>query len=334
MSRIAIIGAGAWGSALACIARRGGHEAILWAREPEVVESINAGLGNPIFLPGIPLEPDIAATADIEAAPAGADIVVLVVPSQFLRRVAEGMRAALVAGTPVVVCAKGVEQGSNALMTEVVEDALPEAAIAVLSGPTFAREVAAGLPTAVTLATADRKLGASLVEAIGTSHFRPYLSDDPVGVEIGGAVKNVLAIACGIVVGKQLGDNARAALITRGLAEMARLGAAKGAKAETLMGLSGLGDLTLTCNGPQSRNMSLGMAIGEGRALADVVAERNSIAEGVDTARSVTALASALGVELPICEAVNRILHQGADPDKVIADLLSRPFRVESAGAD
>jgi glycerol-3-phosphate dehydrogenase (NAD(P)+) len=330
MARIAIIGGGAWGTALGCVARRAGHEATLWVREQDVVDAINAGKGNPIFLPGIALEPGITATSDMAAALAGADAVLLVAPSQFLRAVATSMRPHLKSGTPVVLCAKGIEHDTLALMTEAAQAALPDSPIAVLSGPTFAREVAQGLPTAVTLACADTTLGQSLVELIGIPLFRPYLSDDPVGAEIGGAVKNVLAIACGIVTGKKLGDNTRAALITRGLAEMARLGVAKGGKPETLMGLSGLGDLTLTCNGPQSRNMSLGIALGEGRALKDILAERQSIAEGVFSAASVVALAAKLGVEMPICAAVDQVINHGADIERAIAGLLSRPFRAEA----
>ena len=330
MARIAIIGGGAWGTALGCVARRAGHEATLWVREQEVVDAINAGKGNPIFLPGIALEPGITATSDMATALAGADAVLLVAPSQFLRAVAASMRPHLKSGTPVVLCAKGIEHDTLALMTEAAQAALPDSPIAVLSGPTFAREVAQGLPTAVTLACADTTLGQSLVELIGIPLFRPYLSDDPVGAEIGGAVKNVLAIACGIVTGKKLGDNTRAALITRGLAEMARLGVAKGGKPETLMGLSGLGDLTLTCNGPQSRNMSLGIALGEGRALKDILAERKSIAEGVFSAASVVALAAKLGVEMPICAAVDQVINHGADIERAIAGLLSRPFRAEA----
>ena len=216
-------------------------------------------------------------------------------------------------------------------MTEVVEESTGNQPVAVLSGPTFAKEVAAGLPTAITLACADSIVGEGLINLLGGERFRPYLSDDPIGAEIGGAVKNVLAIACGIVTGKKFGDNARAALITRGIAEMVRLGTAKGGKFETMMGLSGLGDLTLTCNGAQSRNMSLGMALGQGKILAEVLGERRSVAEGVDTSRSVVALAKNLGVEMPICDAVNRILHDDEDVDDVVQALLRRPFRVESA---
>lgn len=333
MARIAVIGAGAWGTALACVTRRAGHDVMMWAREDDVAASIAAGSGNPTYLPEIPLEPGIDATSDIAKAVAGAKAVLLVVPSQFLRAIAKLMALYLEDGVPVVLCAKGIEHGTLEMMTEVAAETLPKAPIAVLSGPTFAREVATGTPTAVTLACADTTLGETLVDMIGTPNFRPYLSDDPVGAEIGGAVKNVLAIACGVVTGKKLGDNTRAALITRGLAEMARLGLAKGGKPETLMGLSGLGDLTLTCNGPQSRNMSLGMAMGEGRALKEILAERNSVAEGVFNAESVTALAASLGIEMPICAAVDQVINHGADIDTAIEGLLNRPFRPEGLDA-
>jgi len=334
MARISIIGAGAWGTALACIARRGGHETILWARAPEVAQSINNGQGNPLYLPDVPLEAGIEASSELASAVENSDAVMLVVPSQFLRQVVEAAAPHLPGDAPIVICAKGIETTSGALMTEMVEAALPSAEIAVLSGPTFAREVAAGLPTAATLACQDAEIGSGLIEMIGDKRFRPYLSDDIVGAEIGGAVKNVLAIACGIVTGKKFGDNARAALITRGLSEMVRFGLAKGAKLETMMGLSGLGDLTLTCNGPQSRNMSLGMALGEGRDLESILGERRSVAEGVETARAITMVARRLGVEMPICEAVNSILHEGEEIDNVIAELLRRPFRPESVMAD
>tara|TARA_B100000676_G_scaffold277523_1_gene299255 strand:- start:4034 stop:5032 length:999 start_codon:yes stop_codon:yes gene_type:complete len=329
MSKITIIGGGAWGTALACVVRRSGHEAVMWIREPEVVESINAGLGNPIFLPNTEIEPDIVATGDLTTATANSDAILLVVPAQFLRGVIENLTASLRPGTPLVICSKGVEQGTCSLMTEVVAESMGNQPIAVLSGPTFAREVAAGLPTAVTLACEDERVGQRLITTLGSKRFRPYYSNDTIGAEIGGAVKNVLAIACGIVTGKKFGDNARAALITRGLAEMVRLGFAKGAKFETMMGLSGLGDLTLTCNGTQSRNMSLGIALGEGRSLSAILAERRSVAEGVDSSRSMSALAKSLGVEMPICDSINRILHNDEDVDDVVRALLRRPFRTE-----
>lgn len=332
MNRIGIIGGGAWGTALATVMRRAGRETVIWVREPEVVQAINRRHENPIFLPGTTLDPGIHAVSDITLA-VRVDAILLVVPSQFARATVSAFAAALAPTIPVVICAKGIERGSGRLMTEVVAEVLPETPLAVLSGPTFAAEVARGQPTAVTLACGDESLGHVLAAAFGTRRFRPYVSDDPIGAEIGGAVKNVLAIACGIVAGREFGDSARAALITRGLAEMARLGAAKGAKPETMMGLSGLGDLALTCNGPQSRNMSLGIALGRGKALSDILAARRSVAEGVVSSISVTDLAASLGVEMPISAAVRAILHAGADIDTVIEGLLSRPFRDEWTGA-
>src|SRR5689334_19118042 len=299
IDRIGVVGGGAWGTAVALAARRAGRRVVLWAREPAVVEAINGRHENPTYLPGIALGPDLHATADLDAL-AGLPAVLLVTPAQHLRAVATRLAPVLDGDCCAVICAKGIEQGSQALMSTVVAETLPGRPAAVLSGPTFAAEVARGLPTAVTLACADAGLGARLVEALGSRSFRPYLSDDVTGAQVGGAVKNVLAIACGIVRGRRLGDNARAALITRGLAEIVRLGTALGARPETLMGLSGLGDLTLTCTSLQSRNMSLGAALGEGRALADILAERHSVAEGVSSAAAVVALAAHHGVEMPI----------------------------------
>ncbi len=329
MSRVAIIGAGAFGTALACVVRRAGPQAIIWARDPAIADAIASGKGNAVYLPDIPLEAGIAATTDLTQALDGADAVLLVVPSQFLRAVAEKLAPLLPAGLPVVLCAKGIERGSCALMTEVVAETLADAPVAVLSGPTFAREVAAGLPTAITLASADAALGARLVELIGSAAFRPYLSDDPVGAEIGGAVKNVIAIACGIMVGRGLGDNARAATMTRGLAEILRLGHRLGARGETLMGLSGVGDLSLTCNGMLSRNLTLGVALGEGRSLQDILGERRAVTEGVATAESVMALAARHRVDMPIARSVDLIVNHGADVGNTIAELLARPFRPE-----
>jgi glycerol-3-phosphate dehydrogenase (NAD(P)+) len=327
--RIGIVGAGGWGTALALIARRTGRDAILWAHEPEVADDINTRHINPLFLPGIALDPNIRATTD-PAEAADADAVLLAMPAQFVRGLARRLAHHWRAGTPALICAKGIEQETGALMSEVVAEELPGVAIAVLSGPTFASEVARSLPTAVTLAARDPKLAAALAHALGTPRFRIYTGDDVVGAEIGGAVKNVIAIACGIVEGRKLGDNARAALITRGLAEILRLAAAKGGEARTLMGLAGLGDLTLTCNAVQSRNFSLGVALGRDRPLAAIMAERTTVAEGVFSASSVMALARRLGVEMPICAAVDAVLNHGADLDSAIARLLARPVGAEA----
>ncbi len=329
MDRIGIIGAGAWGTALATVAHRAGRDVRIWAREADVVTAINTVHENTPFLPGVPLAPEIRATVDLGEA-AEADALVLVTPSQFLRATCEALAPHLDLSVPLVICAKGVEIASGALMNEVVEQALPERLFAVLSGPTFATEVAREQPTAVTLACTDSEIGNSLAQAVSAPGFRIYQSADVIGAEVGGAVKNVLAIACGIVEGRGLGDNARAAIITRGLAEMARLSIAKGGRPETLMGLSGIGDLTLTCNAMQSRNFSLGLALGQRRTLSDILAERNSVAEGVDTAAAVTALAGQLQVDMPICLAVNAIVNHNADTDATIAGLLARPVGTDS----
>ncbi|WP_142850519.1 NAD(P)H-dependent glycerol-3-phosphate dehydrogenase [Telmatospirillum sp. J64-1] len=328
MERIGVIGAGAWGTALAASAARAGRQVVLWAREQAVADSINADHRNPHYLPDQHLPENLVATCDAARA-LDADAVLLVVPSQFLRGICDTFRPLWRGGLPAVICAKGIEQQTHLLMSEAVAEALPQAPLAILSGPTFAAEVARDLPSAVTLACADLDLGGRLVEALGTTTFRPYLSDDVIGAQMGGAVKNVLAIASGIVEGRGLGDNARAALVTRGLAEITRLAVAKGARPETLMGLSGLGDLILTANSQQSRNYSLGYQLGQGRSLDDILNERRSVTEGVYTASSVLGLAARLGVEMPICAAVNAVLHQGADLGETIAALLSRPFKQE-----
>jgi glycerol-3-phosphate dehydrogenase (NAD(P)+) len=329
MQRFGIIGGGAWGTALAQVLRRAGRDVVIWAREAEVVAAINANHSNPLFLPGIALDPAIRATGDLGVA-ARADALLLVAPAQHLRALSKQLGASLAPAAPLVICAKGIEEESGALLSEVVAASLPRAGLAVLSGPTFAAEVASGLPTAITLAAADEALGQRLIGALGTREFRPYFSDDIAGAQIGGAVKNVLAIACGIVMGRGFGDNARAALITRGLAEMVRLALAKGGKAETLMGLSGLGDLTLTCCSIQSRNHSLGIALGKGEKLDAYIAGRRSVAEGVSSSAAAAALARKLGIEMPIVSAVDAILHRGAAIDEVIEALLTRPFKAEA----
>jgi glycerol-3-phosphate dehydrogenase (NAD(P)+) len=326
--RVAIVGAGAWGTALALVARRAGRDVTIAAREPEVIKAINTTHENRLFLPGAALEAAIRATGDAAAAVRDADMVLLAAPAQHLRAVATTLAPHARAGLPIVICAKGVERGTGKLMSEVAAETLPRAALAVLSGPTFATEVARGLPTAVTLATSE-EIGARLLASLGSTTFRPYLSNDPVGAQIGGAVKNVIAIACGIVTGRGMGDNARAALMTRGLAEIMRLGAALGARAETMMGLSGLGDLSLTCNGPQSRNMSLGIALGKGQTMQQALAGKRSIAEGVESAAAIAELAVRRGVDMPIVAAVDAILHRGAAIDDTVAGLLSRPFKAE-----
>lgn len=321
---IGVIGGGAWGTALAQVVASDA-DVILWAREAEVVDSINTHHENRDFLAGVPLSPRIRASSDM-ADLAAADTWLVVAPAQHLRAV---LAAAPTADHPtLVLCAKGIEAGTHLLMAEVAAEAAPGCAIAVLSGPTFAGEVARGLPTAVTLACADARQGDALVRRLARPAFRPYLSDDVVGAEIGGAVKNVLAIACGVVEGAGLGLNARAALIARGFAEMTRLGTARGARAETLAGLSGLGDLVLTCSSTNSRNFSLGVGIGQGRPAADLLGATRTVAEGAATAPVLVEAAHAAGVEMPICTAVAALLA-GAPLKDTIAALLSRPLKAE-----
>ena len=316
------------GTALASSAARAGRNVTLWALEEEVIASINKTHENAIFLPGVALDPGIRATGDMaEATRAGA--LLMVCPAQHMRAVSESVVVAADAQVPLVICAKGIEQNTLMLMSDVLGETAPGHPVAVLSGPTFAAEVAAGLPSAVTLAARDEVLGQDLVAALGHPYFRPYQAGDVTGAQVGGAVKNVLAIAAGIVAGAQLGNNAAAALITRGLAEIVRLGTALGARPETMMGLSGLGDLVLTCGSTQSRNMSLGKALGEGRSLEDILGERRSVAEGVFSASGVAALSARHGIDMPISAAMDRVLNQGAAVDEEIEALLNRPFRAE-----
>ncbi len=326
--RIGIVGAGAWGTALSWVARRAGSDVVLWAHRPETAETIKRRRVNPDYLPGIALDAAVRATSDLAEA-ADCDALLLVVPAQVTREIGAALAPVLRPDTPVAICSKGIEQNSGALMSEVVADVLPDRPIAVLSGPTFAIEVARGLPTAVTLACGDGAAAEVLGAALGGPHFRPYRSDDVVGTEIGGAIKNVMAIACGVTEGRGLGENARAALITRGLAEMTRLCLAKGGRAETMMGLGGIGDLVLTCASEKSRNYALGLALGRGEKLDALMAGRLTVAEGVFSAPAAVALAGRLGIEMPIAAAVNNILNHGADVDEMIEELLSRPFRDE-----
>ncbi|MDA0340593.1 MAG: NAD(P)-dependent glycerol-3-phosphate dehydrogenase, partial [Proteobacteria bacterium] len=311
IERIGVVGGGAWGTALGHLVAKAGRQSLLWARDPKIVASINQNHENPAYLKDIPLAPDLKASADL-AEICRSDAILLVVPAQAVRTTLETMAAIDTAPAPVICCAKGLEIGSGLMMSEVAAQSLATHPFGCLSGPTFAAEAIRGVPTAATLAIADTALGAEIARAIGSPTFRPYVSSDVIGAEIGGAVKNVLAIGCGIVEGRGYGDNARAALITRGLAEMARLCAAKGGRPETLMGLSGIGDLTLTCNAMQSRNFSLGCALGQGRSLADVLGARRSVAEGVDTAAAVMALTKDCAIHLQISAAVDAIVNRGA----------------------
>ena len=332
MNKIGIVGAGAWGTGLAIALTRAGRRPILWAHEAETVDSINRQHRNPIFLAGIELPVSITATREL-AAVADAELILLAVPAQHLRAICRRLKPHWPAGVAAVICAKGIETESGALMTEIVADELPKIPAAILSGPTFAIEVARGQPTAIALASIDIELARRIVAAIGSSRFRPYASDDPVGVTIGGAVKNVLAIGCGVVEGRRLGDNARAALITRGLAEISRLVVAKGGRAETCMGLSGLGDLVLTASSTQSRNYTLGFGLGEGKRLADLLGARHDVTEGVSTAPAVLGLAHRVGVELPVCAAVAGLLRGDVTVEETVEALLARPFKSEQVAS-
>lgn len=327
-----VIGGGAWGTALAqTLAQslaQNGREVLLWAREPEVVADINERHMNAAFLPGVRLDPRIKATGDLEAA-ASSDVLLMVVPAQHLRAIGAQLAPHLRRGQPLVICAKGIEQKTGKLMGQVVAEALPDVLLAVLSGPSFAADVARGLPTALTLACADERVGRALAEQLSWRQMRLYWTSDVVGVELGGAVKNVLAIAAGIVAGRGLGASAHAALVTRGFAELRRFAEAFGARAETLSGLSGLGDLILTCGSPQSRNMSLGRALAEGRTLADILASRTAVTEGVYTAAAVVRLARERGIEMPIAEAVHAIVEGRHSVDEAITALMQRPLKAE-----
>jgi glycerol-3-phosphate dehydrogenase (NAD(P)+) len=322
--RIAVVGAGAWGVALANVAARAGRAVTLLARDRAGAGAL-AKSRESSRLPGVKLTEGIA-IAPIDAGAAGHDAVLLAVPSQQLRAVAGAIAATLARGTMVIACAKGIERGSRKFMTEVITDCAPAARPAILSGPSFAEDVARGLPTAVTLAAREEADAAALARALGSATFRLYHSGDVRGVEIGGAAKNVLAIAAGIVAGRGLGASAAAALTTRGFAELFRFGQALGARPQTLTGLSGLGDLILTCSSTQSRNLSLGIALGRGRRLADA---GGKLAEGVFTAAALVEIAGENGVDMPIASAVAAILDGKLSVDGAIENLLTRPFRAE-----
>jgi glycerol-3-phosphate dehydrogenase (NAD(P)+) len=323
-----VIGAGAWGTALAQVAGWAGLDVLLQAREPEVVESIRTRRINEAFLPGVVIDDHVSVTGDL--ADLGAcDLILAVPPAQHMRSTLQAFAAHHRPGVPVILCSKGIERGSLKLMTDVLAETLPAAPAAVLSGPSFAGEVARGLPSAVTLACADEALGEALMGTLSAPGFRPYLATDLVGAEVGGAIKNVLAIACGIAEGRGLGRSAHAALITRGFAEMTRMGVALGGQAETVAGLCGLGDLVLTCSSPQSRNMSLGLALGQGQTVEQALAGKRSVAEGYESAPAVRELAARVGVDMPISLAVAALLNGETTVEAMIESLLSRPLKTE-----
>jgi glycerol-3-phosphate dehydrogenase (NAD(P)+) len=329
LQTVGIVGGGAWGTALALSARRAGRDVVLWAYEPETIAEINERHRNALYLPGVELDRAIKATAKLSQI-AACDLVLMVTPAQELRAVGSELHPLMRADQPLVIGAKGIEQSTGQLLSRVVAEVLPQVRPAVLSGPSFAGEIARGLPAALTLATPSEAQGRALAHALSHASFRCYWSDDVIGAEIGGALKNVYAIAAGIVAGKKLGASAHAALVTRSFAEMMRLGAALGARRETMTGLSGLGDLILTCGSPQSRNMSLGFALGEGRTLGEVLKARISVTEGVYTVSAVVEMAAARGIDMPIGSAVHAVISGLATVDEAIEALLARPLRSEA----
>jgi glycerol-3-phosphate dehydrogenase (NAD(P)+) len=328
LATVSVIGGGAWGTALAQTLALGGQKVTLWAREADVVEDIKTRGVNRTFLPGVSLEPNIFATGDLAAA-TECDAILMVAPAQHVRSTAAAMARGLKPQTPVVMCSKGIEQATGKLMGDVIAETLPTAQFAVLSGPSFAADVARGLPAALTFACRNESVGRGLAAALSSRQMRLYWSSDVTGAELGGAVKNVLAIAAGIVEGRGLGASAHAAIVTRGFAELRRFGEAMGARPETLLGLSGLGDLVLTCGSPQSRNMSLGRALGEGKSLAAILGSRTAVTEGVYTAAAVTKLAREHGVDMPIADAVHAIIEGRLSVDDAITALMLRPLKAE-----
>jgi glycerol-3-phosphate dehydrogenase (NAD(P)+) len=325
IERLAVIGGGAWGTALAQVAAKGGRETLLWALEDDVVAAVNEIHENPVYLKGLKLDPAIRATSNFSDL-ADADAWLVVTPAQHMRAV---LGRSPCPNMPLILCSKGIEERSGKLLHDVAHEMCPTSPVAVLSGPTFAHEVAAGLPTAVTLACEDRALGEALRDRITLTNFRTYYTEDVAGAEVGGAVKNVLAIACGVAEGRGLGQNARAALIARGFAEMVRFGLAMGGRRETLAGLSGLGDLVLTCSSTSSRNFSLGKAMGEGRKVADLMKDRRTVAEGAHTAPVLHRIAVERNIDMPLVDAVNQLLSGEIAIDELLVTMLSRPTRHE-----
>jgi glycerol-3-phosphate dehydrogenase (NAD(P)+) len=327
--KIGIIGGGAWGTAMAQSLAVAGRDVILWAYEADTVREINEHHTNRVFLAGVSLDERLKATGALSDF-GDRDLVLLVPPAQHLRRITEQLAPHLTDGIPTMILAKGIEQTTGKLLGDVLTETMPGVMPGAVSGPSFAAEVARGLPAALTVACADHTLGERVAQSIGSQTLRVYWTDDFKGVQLGGAIKNVIAIAAGIVAGKQLGASAHAALVTRGFAELRRFAGSLGADPDTLTGLSGLGDLLLTCGSPQSRNMSLGRALGEGRRLDEILGERRAVTEGIYTARAVVSLARERDIEVPICDAVRRIVDDGVSVDDAINELMTRPFRPET----
>jgi glycerol-3-phosphate dehydrogenase (NAD(P)+) len=328
MTKIGVIGAGAWGTALGQALANSGRDILMWARETEVVESINKHHENKMYLSGVRLNEMIKATHNQDEMSA-CDVYLISTPAQHIRATLDSMKFQLT-GKPYIICAKGIEKESGLLMSEVSSEVIPDGKIGFLSGPTFAGEIARGLPCAVTLAMQDKSLGEEIVSIIGTRTLRTYLTDDVVGAQIGGSVKNVIAIASGVIKGRGMGESARCALVTRGLTEMARLAKAMGARKETLMGMCGIGDLMLTASSMQSRNFSVGVALGEGKTLEEILGDRITVTEGVHTAKALRVMARNNAVDMPISRAVYDFLHEGVPVDDIIEKVLDRPLRKES----
>lgn len=328
--KVGVIGAGAWGTALAQAQAVEGRDVVLWAREKDVVTSVNNLHENTVFLPTVELSPNITATDVLDEA-IHADVILMVTPAQYLRASLEAMKDVLAGGAkPLVICSKGIEISTGKLLSHVVEEVVPDAKYAILTGPTFASEISRGMPSAATLAAKNLETANSIQEMLSSKSLRLYSSEDLIGTQIGGAVKNVIAIACGAIDGLELGESARAALITRGLAEMSRLTKAMGGHKETLMGMCGIGDMMLTCNSMQSRNFSLGVMLGQGRSLDDILSSRHSVTEGVYTAEALMALAKKNAIEMPISEAVYRCLQGETTIKEAVSYMLDRPLRAES----
>lgn len=327
--KIGVIGAGAWGSALAHALSAGGKDVTLWAREEAVVESLTKSRENAVFLPGVKLDAKLKFSSDLSQVTKDSEILLIVTPAQHVRSTLEIMKKDLTSEQPVVICAKGIELESGKLLSEVAQEVVPSSPLAILTGPSFASEIARGMPSAVTVASENADLRRDLQDDIGVKHFRPYASDDIIGTQLGGSIKNVIAIACGIVMGKKLGESARAALMTRGVAEIARLTVAMNGKRDTLLGMCGVGDLALTCTSMQSRNFSLGFALGEGKSLDEILKSRNSVTEGIYTAKATLALAKKNAVDMPITEAVSKMLSGESTIKEAIEDMLNRPFKYE-----
>lgn len=327
MTKVGVIGAGAWGTALAQSLANSGRDIMMWAREEEVVHSINNNHENTLYLKNIRLNEMIKATSD-HTELSDCDVFLVSTPAQHIRATAEAMQDLLIS-KPFILCSKGIEIESGELLTDVVKQVIPKAKVGILSGPTFASEIAAGLPCAVTLAMEDKAIGEQVVTAIGSRTLRTYLTDDIIGAQVGGAVKNVIAIASGVIIGRGMGESARCALVTRGLTEMARLGKALGAERSTLMGMCGVGDLFLTSSSMKSRNFSLGAALGEGKTLDEVLGDRIAVTEGVHTAKALRIMAKNNAVDMPISRAVYEFLYEGISIDDIIEKVLDRPLRAE-----